>query len=550
MARRVLSKKGKITLIVSIVFGVIVIGGSGYLLWRVNQEKALSTDEIEAMDPDGGFVSVGQDDSRYDNVYDANVDEDGYVKEGSLRCQCQNGVWVVGKANDCNTLCTRTGNNYPKSTASGSYCIQGSQCPACEWPQVAYCGCSGDSSPAHNTCGCRRYNSFTCGVPCGEVQSCTPDPCPSGWVNCGTSGQDGAKAEGCVAKTSCNGKCLGCTNEFYIKRYCKEIPEEQNTCDGGGWTKQIPSKVQKGQSIEIAGYGKDSDGIDPTSVSISVDGESVDDANAKVDSTDTTKTNWDYTLTGLEEGDHTVTISWKDNEGLGGSDCTLTATFSVEAIETNPDWNISKVGTPVCVEGEEDALDTVEVAYVITIKNTGDGEGTIEDIVDSLDSKVEDSFVSEDSITQEGTYASGEITWDPSGEDATFDAGESKTYAYDIVIPRDSFGTYENIVIATPTEGDSFSATAEIGADCTTTEEEEEEEEVPETGIFDEAGKKIAIGFTFLAVGMLYMKFDFVQLAWHGVEGSKKRIQKGIKKSKRKKISNLRERFERKIFKK
>jgi hypothetical protein len=538
MARRVLSKKGKTLLIISIIVGVLVIGGSGYLLWRINQEEKLSSEDAEAKP----YIES---------------DTDQYKSEDDPRGEDQQGGDEEGKQFDSwiKELLNLEKEAEEEATPRGGECIQGSDCPACEWPGVGYCGCSAhedqpaDTTPPPGICGCRNPNNFTCGLACGSITKCSPPACPDGWESCGVSGDSGISGEGCVAKTSCDTACTNCKNKSVVKRYCKEIPEEQNTCDGGGWTKQIPSKVQKGQSIEIAGYGEDSDGIDPTSVSISVDGESVDDANAKVDSTDTTKTNWDYTLTGLEEGDHTVTISWKDNEGLGGSDCTLTATFSVEAIETNPDWNISKVGTPVCVEGEEDALDTVEVAYVITIKNTGDGEGTIEDIVDSLDSKVEESFVSEDSITQEGTYASGEITWDPSGEDATFDAGESKTYAYEIVIPRDSFGTYENIVIATPTEGDSFSATAEIGADCTTTEEEEEEE-VPDTGIFDEAGKKIAIGFAFLTVGMLYMKFDFVKLAWQGVEGSKKRIEKGIKRSKKRKISNLRDRFERKIFKK
>ena len=40
--RKVLSKKGRVILIVSIVICVLVVGASGYLLWRVNQEEDIS----------------------------------------------------------------------------------------------------------------------------------------------------------------------------------------------------------------------------------------------------------------------------------------------------------------------------------------------------------------------------------------------------------------------------------------------------------------------------------------------------------------------------
>ena len=314
--------------------------------------------------------------------------------------------------------------------------------------------------------------------------------------------------------------------------------EDTNLCDGGAWVESPPETTFFGSEFTISGYGQDSDGIDPTSVSITIDGEAVDNADASVNVSDSTKTDWVYAISGLEEGDHTVTVAWKDTEGLGGSDCTITSSFSIEEIPTNPNWGIEKTGTPVLNEGTTDDLDVVEILYIITITNTGDGEGFVENIVDTLDEKVKDSFLDSGSVTNSGEYLEGVITWSPSGEGVTFDPGESKTYQYKLVIPRESFGTYGNTVVATPTEGDPFSVTINVQATGS----------LVQTGIFEDASKSIAIGFGFLALGMLYMKFDFVKLAWNGVESGRtkivKRIKQSKKESKKKKISSLRDKFE------
>lgn len=506
--RKVLSKKGRVILIVSIVICVLVVGASGYLLWRVNQEEDISSEEANAK-PNDDVSDTDKADDWVSRLVDM-IKENSEKEQGSL----------VERE-----------------------CVEGSQCPACEWPGVGYCGCEDDTTPAHYTCGCRTPGNFTCGQACGSITKCTPDACPDGWEECGVSGDEGAEAEGCLAKTSCNTACTNCNNKSVVKRYCREV-EEENVCDGGAWTKQIPSEVEAGESVDIAGYGQDSDGVDPTSVSISVDGETVDDANASVDTTDSTKTNWSYTLSGLEKGSHTVTITWKDTKGLGGSSCTLASSFTVEqTVVTNPDWAITKAGIPECQEGETDELDKVLVSYTITVTNTGDGEGSIDNIADTLDGKAEETFIVDSSISSSGVYTEGIITWALSGESAVFSAGESKSYTYQLLIPRDSFGIYNNTVVATPTEGDSFSAVATINAGCTT-------EDVPQTGIWDDAGRKIFIGFGFLALGMLYMKFDFVKLAWNGVRDGKKSLNRSFERNRIKRIFTGREKFEKKIVRK
>jgi len=503
-----LSKRGRIFLIVGVVVGILVLGGGGYLLWRVNQEETVAPVDSEAG-------------NNLDDCTDEDIGKSGSCDDGTgmcARCECQDGVWIrvcLKSGQSCTAACDECGHGPeppPVGCTSGSHCTN-----KCYWPNVSYCNSSG-------TCICKRYDSFS-NPGCGEsTPSCTPT-CPTGYEkctsNCGTN----------TKTAECQTECPECKNQYYYKITCKLIPEPEppNVCDGG---------------IGIAGYGEDSDGIDPTSVNIAVDGEAVGSVEASVDSTDATKTNWNHTISGLEEGEHTVVITWKDTKGLGGSACTLTSSFSVEEIPTNPNWEIEKIGTPACEEGATDDLDKVKIAYVLIITNTGDGEGTIESIVDTLDDKVEASFLVDESITNDGKYSEGVITWTLTGEGAAFDPAESKTYQYSLMIPRVSFGVYENRVIATPTEGDSFSTIAAIQADCSITPKD-----IPETGLFDDASKKIALGFTFLALGMLYMKFDFVKLAWEGTEVGRRKITKRKAKSKEKKLFVLRNKFEKKVVK-
>ena len=470
--RRVWSKKGKTTLIFSIIIGVLVTSGSGYLLWRVNREETLGTVFIQAWTDPNNDPEIGQDYSYWDSSSSVKTEIKAHktVAQQSVPTKSSTATLSTAKAADPAPSGYYTGFAYDGST--GTY----------KTIQVKI-GTSKASDPA-------------------PAKTSTPAPTPS-----------------TPAPVS--------------------PAEDPNVCDSGAWIESPPETITLGTEFTVSGYGEDSDGIDPTSVSIAVDGETVGSVDASVDNVDATKTNWDYTVSGLEEGDHTVTVTWKDTEGLGGSDCTLTSSFSVEEVPTNPDWEIEKTGEPVCIEGVTDDLDKVEIVYVITVTNTGDGNGSIVSIVDTLDSKVEDSFVIDEFLSTGGEYTDGVITWNFIGSDAIFDPGESKMYQYKLVIPRANFGGYGNTVLATPTEGDPFSTSLDIQVTAN----------LVQTGLFDEASKKIVVGFSFLAVGMLYMKFDFVRFAWSGVEGGKLKIVRGIKKGRKKRIFSLRERFEKRVVK-
>ncbi len=191
--------------IIAIILGLLSIGVTGYIIWRIEEEEPVTPTEIEA---DYDCLRNGVP------VPCASI--------GKVRCHCPDGTWIIGTGT-CWSVCSSHNATTSGRTSSGGSCTQGSQCAPCEWPNVAYCGCLGDSNPSHRKCGCRLYNStFSCGPQCGSVNKCTPGSCPSGWIECGISGSSGATAAGCVAKTSCTGACSGCSNEFIIKRYCRE----------------------------------------------------------------------------------------------------------------------------------------------------------------------------------------------------------------------------------------------------------------------------------------------------------------------------------------
>ncbi len=111
--------------------------------------------------------------------------------------------------------------NYGKTCSSVEACND----LECEWPKTAFCDC------AIGRCTCEPCDSQAeqCapGVPVctGEPASCSPDPCPSGTIDCGTSLD--CNGDCSLVDTECEEssikKCSakGCGNSTIVKRYCK-----------------------------------------------------------------------------------------------------------------------------------------------------------------------------------------------------------------------------------------------------------------------------------------------------------------------------------------
>ena len=126
------------------------------------------------------------------------------------------------------------------------------------------------------------------------------------------------------------------------------------------------------------------------------------------------------------------------------------------------DLSVAKSGESLCRYSDNNAVDPRGILiYTITVKNTGDGDGEIKSIVDTLDSKVVSSPVE---ISDGGVYANGKITWTFSTPLKIAANGEKK-FTYKINVSKENFGTYDNQVVVT--KGDDTTMEADATVTCT-----------------------------------------------------------------------------------
>jgi hypothetical protein len=319
----------------------------------------------------------------------------------------------------------------------------------------------------------------------------------------------------------CYGKLSQCKNP-YAPNPCTPPPPPpppppDPVCDGGNWDNLgKPSGVYPYCSeIKYSFVAKDSDGVNKSTIVVKVNGDvrvnaskttiKTGDQEVRVKETLSSETNC------LEAGDYTISAVWKDKEGAGGAgtDCSLATSFTVAEEIKNPDWDITKIPVESCIDDNtEDPKAKLE--YIITIENTGEGAGEIISVVDTLDTKVLEEYIEE--ISSNGEFSGGEISWLLTGTERQFEAGESKTYTYSFIVPKDAFGTYDNTVEAVPSAGNSLIANASIIADCIIQEPEEPEDEpeippdepLPGTGIFDDGQGALILGFALLFLGFTW----------------------------------------------
>lgn len=171
-----------------------------------------------------------------------------------------------------------------------------------------------------------------------------------------------------------------------------------------------------------------------------------------------------------------------------------------------PDWVITKNAAEVCLN-EDTETPTSEISYTVSILNQGQAEGYIDKIVDQLDTKVLDEYIS--NVTEGGVVSEGTISWELETDDETFLPDQEKTYTYTLSIPFADFGQYENIVTATTRDGDTIQATKTMTADCEMTPEEEEVivEDLPETGLFGDSEKPLVAGIALIFLGFAWNLF-------------------------------------------
>ena len=510
-----LTKKWKIIII--IIFVLILGGSGGYLLWRTNQPDTVAPTESEA----GGGAGACCNNAGC---------VAGWVCDKSKPCSECEPPSAVGLGPTCGTGKCRAG----FSCNSGECCPsnplwtcvrddnpedpeEGTCTTTCEWPEVLM----------SDTCTCEECNG-TNGCSGNPPTTCTPPACGSG-SDAGTSVN--VNGSGYTRGGYCTVYHKDCNNPSRIYRYCN-TDTSSNTCDSGEWLTKPTGSYKYCDPITYTAKAKDKDGIDKTSVEAKLNSVKrsplsfTNETTTTVDISESLSTNTNC----LPVDDYTLDLKWKDKKGAGSTSCSLTTTFSILAEEQNPDWNITKTAAEQCIESGD-----AQVIYTVKVKNTGAGTGSIDKIVDTLDSKVLASYIT-GTISNGGLFCSGNITWELEGADETFAANQEKTYTYTLVIPTTAFGSYTNTVTAYPTTGVNFSDSVAVVVDC--------EQDIPQTGLFDSTISKIIAGIVLLLLGFNLHRID---TSFRGVQNSLNKLTISIQdnQSERRKRN-----FEKKIVKK
>jgi hypothetical protein len=289
------SKDKKIYIFAGI--GILVVAATGFLLWRINQDEQLSSEESEAKET---VVCGGQ----CVNDSDCIGWDDG---DGNVECK------------------------------------QGVTPHVC---QIYECPSGYEIGPSK--CACIPSGGLACGeYGCAIDEDCAggSDTDPDAEFECAN------RADGNVSKQQC--VRMKCPTGYEIgEDKCSCVYSVANTCEGGGWTRS-PSSFAEDESYTISGYGEDADGIDSSSIDVKIDGTSISSYKISKEADDT-RTDWSTTLSGLSAGTHTVVVTWEDSEGEGGDDCTVSSTFTVTATEDTTEED----DTSETTQETEDTTDT------------------------------------------------------------------------------------------------------------------------------------------------------------------------------------------------
>lgn len=432
-------------------------------------------------------------------------------------------------------ICTAPNSKCAGVLACGTQCSQGSQCSPCAWPLVAFC--------QNGNCACLRYDadgSFPADHKCDDTKPCTLG-CPSGY-------SDYREASSCAAgekEVSGTCYCSPCNNPYTTKGCCKPAPANTcgdgikggseacdppgsvctasngqastctstctcpppvvvNTCDAKNakWVTKPATTIPYGQLIPFEYITGDTDGVQNVNIIVKLDGTSV--PVTKIPATDnapniTVKGTLNGSEGVLSPGNHKLEISWNDIKGAGGVPCYAYSMITV--LPENPEWDIEKKALQTCVnDWTENPTSNLTYTVTITNTNTGSGAGTITSILDTLDPKVDSTKVT--NISNGGVIQNGIITWNLTSPLSDFDPGESKSFTYSISVNKESFGIYENTVVATPdiSSGDSsnLEASVNIEARCNVPGEPVQ----PDTGLFDDSKNIVILGAALLFAGL------------------------------------------------
>ncbi len=183
--------------------------------------------------------------------------------------------------------------------------------------------------------------------------------------------------------------------------------------------------------------------------------------------------------------------------------CTSTVTVSAVAAQ-EPVFSINKSSVPTCDSSTGDEI----IAYTITISNIGPVQGTINNVEDTYDTTAASLGITPTGVTPTGTIANGKITWVGDAAARTFSAGQSKTYTYNLRIPKSSLNGFLNVgflnhaVVSyntSTTTDNTASFDLRTPMNCSLTV-------IPITGIFDD-GRFLLLGIVLVSAGYLVYRY-------------------------------------------
>lgn len=480
MAQVRITKKGIIVLVV--VLSVISFG-LGFGVWKVTGLPNLSPIDSDAAGDGSGAPKCNYTPKQIAD-YAAkncpgkavNCDSSGnlYCLSGA-RYQCCDGTWAIGD--------------------SGA-----SACGTKNWGGA----CEQDNTSQN--CWCKSFKG--CGEKCtfppgtgAKVQKMAENSCGRFMAFCEVDSQGNTKVS------------IGEAGDCWEQRHICENPAsenvcEDNICEGGGLTGgsgRVTTTV--GQSVEFCGYAYDVDGIDVNNINVKIDGTIVGKAtvtDACTNPADPICTQyagkkpvkWCYTYTATTEGDKVISAEWKDTKGVTGASCKASREFTTAVVQD--EWVVDKNAARMCVDSDPNDV-KVQLNYTITITNSAEEIKEISKIVDTLDTKVQSSYIQLQTINPGATVEGNVITWNLTGDAAKFNPGQTKTFTYTIVVPKTAFGTYYNKAEITPVGSDENIVVDEtIIASC----------DIPDTAIFDTVQSRLAVGVFLILVALAYVYID------------------------------------------
>lgn len=549
MANIRVSASKKATVIILLLLFFVVGGTGGYLLWRVNQEKELSPGESEAGSNQCNCYKPGESCGSLPDCNNVSYPISCYCVYVQATCpllplctpgevpQCTQGSHCTKKVHCIwpEVAYCQSGTCICKSPPNGCY-DQDPQCtPQCPagYEKCSGADCTGDIKDvecSHDCASCnnRYYVRAKCKKivtnTCGDGNKGGSEACdPPGSVCTAASGKQSTCSSTCTCPEPANicgdGNKAGdeacdppgstCTTASGKEGTCSSTctcpePPVGNTCDAQGakWVTQPPSSVEFGKAIPFEYITGDTDGVQNVNIIVKLDGTSV--PVTKIPATDnapniTVKGTLNGSEGVLSPGNHKLEISWNDIKGAGGVPCYAYSMITV--LPENPEWDIEKKALQTCVnDWTENPTSNLTYTITITNTNTGSGAGTITSILDTLDPKVDSTKVT--NISNGGVISNGKIVWNLTSPLSDFDPGESKSFTYSISVNKESFGIYENTVVATPdiSSGDSsnLEASVNIEARCNVPGEPVQ----PDTGLFDDSKNIVILGAALLFAGL------------------------------------------------